>query len=90
METTKQCTQCGRVLPIGRFKKVRLSPDGYSKFCRDCSDQLRAEKRTRSFTAGGGVGGNPELAKFQPRELIEELRARGYQGELIVTKRIKL
>jgi hypothetical protein len=27
---------------------------------------------------------NPELAKFQPRELIAELRARGYSGELSI------
>lgn len=29
---------------------------------------------------------NPELAKFQPRELIAELKARGYSGELRYTQ----
>lgn len=33
---------------------------------------------------------NPELAKFQPRELIAELRARGYSGELSITMKIKV
>ena len=35
-------------------------------------------------------GGNSELARFTPRELIEELRARGYKGKLYVTREIEL
>lgn len=35
-------------------------------------------------------GGNPALADFTPRELIEELRARGYKGTLEYTKTITL
>lgn len=37
-----------------------------------------------------GGGDNPELAKFKSRELIEELRFRGYCGTLTITKEIKL
>nr|DAT06087.1 MAG TPA: hypothetical protein [Caudoviricetes sp.] len=33
---------------------------------------------------------NPALASFQPRELIAELRARGYKGTLTYTQEIKL
>jgi hypothetical protein len=33
---------------------------------------------------------NPELAKFSPRELIAELKARGYTGELKYTQTISL
>lgn len=36
------------------------------------------------------VYSNPELAKFTPRQLIEELKARGYSGELHITQKIKL
>ena len=35
-------------------------------------------------------GGNPNLADFTPRELIEELRTRGYKGTLEFTKTITL
>ena len=35
-------------------------------------------------------GGNPELARFQPRELIEELKARGYSGKLTIIREIQL
>jgi hypothetical protein len=30
------------------------------------------------------------LAKFTPRQLMEELKARGYSGELHITQKIKL
>ena len=42
---------------------------------------------------GGGlkkIYSNPELARFSPRELIAELKARGYTGELKFTQTISL
>ena len=42
---------------------------------------------------GGGIKKkyfNPVLAKFSPRELIAELKARGYTGELKFTQTISL
>ena len=42
---------------------------------------------------GGGIEeiySNPELARFSPRELIAELKARGYTGELKFTQTISL
>lgn len=34
--------------------------------------------------------GNPALEDFTPRELIEELRFRGYRGELVFEQRVKI
>lgn len=51
---------------------------------------LNAHESAESKRIPGWGGGNPELAKFQPRELIEELRARGYTGTLKITKEINL
>lgn len=41
------------------------------------------DKLTKVFT-------NPDLAKFKPRELIEELKARGYKGTLTYEQVITL
>jgi hypothetical protein len=35
-------------------------------------------------------GGNPDLAPFTPRELIEELKAREYKGKLFIEREITL
>lgn len=45
--------------------------------------QRRGGKLTKVFT-------NPDLAKFKPRELIEELKARGYKGTLTYEQVITL
>lgn len=50
--------------------------------------------KTGKKTPGGGdlkkIYSNPELARFSPRELIAELKARGYTGELKYTQTISL
>ena len=51
-------------------------------------------QKTETKHRGGGnlkkIYSNPELAKFSPRELIAELKARGYTGELKYTQTISL
>lgn len=71
--STKICSCCGNELPITAFSKHGKSRDGYSHVCRACKAKTG--------------NGNPELAKFTPRELIEELRARGYHGTLEYVQR---
>ena len=66
--STKVCNVCGNTLPITAFNKHERSKDGYLKTCKDCLKKVG--------------DGNPELAKFTPRELINELRIRGYKGKL--------
>lgn len=51
--------------------------------------------RPKKTNADGGgkltkVFANPGLAKFKPRELIEELKARGYKGTLTYEQVITL
>lgn len=56
-----------------------------TKVCKVCGQELPLSefKKTTGST-------NSELAKFTPRELIEELKSRGYKGKLYVTRTIKL
>lgn len=50
-------------------------------------------KTVRKLRGGGNlkkIYSNSELARFSPRELITELKARGYTGELKYTQTISL
>jgi hypothetical protein len=89
---TKICKKCGRELPLASFAKHHISKDGLMAYCNSC----REESRKQSPLGGGKIvvkpfnGGNPDLAPFTPRELIEELKARGYKGKLTIEREITL
>lgn len=74
--STKVCTCCGNELPVTAFNKHGRSKDGYEAICRACKAKVK--------------DGNSELSKFTPRELIEELRVRGYHGTLEYVQRHKI
>lgn len=80
---TKICKKCGKELPVDKFYKNKSQKDGFGYYCKDC---VNAYKSSKKANAEGGkltkVFTNPDLAKFKPRELIEELKARGYKGTL--------
>ncbi len=85
-QETKKCSKCGRELPLDEFTKNALSKDGMRKRCKQCENEERKavnQKKSKVYT-------NPELAKFQPRELMDELRARGFRGELEWIKKVKI
>lgn len=97
-ESTKTCTGCNRELPLSAFGRLASAPDGLSYRCRECVNAQKREyhranrKLKRVFT-------NPDLAAFTPRQLIDELKARGYSccasgkpitGELKITQTIKV
>lgn len=95
METNKakKCTMCGRMLTLDNFRKVSFAEDGHASHCKDCAKKKRREK-TESRTDDGVIvrdvkgGGNPELAKFSNRELLEEIRFRGYKGKLQIVREV--
>lgn len=83
---TKVCKVCGQELPLSEFRKSPLTTNGIAT-CNKCvSDKI---KKTKLFKETIGST-NSELAKFTPRELIEELKSRGYKGKLYVTRTIEL
>lgn len=83
---TKVCKVCGKELPLSEFRKSLLVPNGIAT-CKKCVNEKI--KKTKLFKETTGST-NSELAKFTPRELIEELKSRGYKGKLYVTRTIEL
>lgn len=82
---TKKCTICGSVLPASEFAYHPKAADGLCNACNNCRS-----KKTRKPRKSIQVCGNPALSNFKPRDLIEELRVRGYRGKLTFTQEITL
>ena len=76
---TKKCSRCNRELPVTEFHKNSRTKDGLLSVCKSCRSATRLNE-----------GQDPRLASFTPRQLMIELRARGYDGTLTFTKTIKL
>lgn len=49
----KNCSICGRLLTLDRFRKTPFSPDGRAGYCKDCAKSKRAEKAGAPIEGGG-------------------------------------
>lgn len=88
-EETKKCSFCGEEKPLAMFSRRGR---GYQGYCKDCATEykraLRAEKKAKVaentiVTEEGKtlhrVSANCKpLEEYQPRELLAELKRRGY------------
>lgn len=63
---TRTCSCCGKSLTISHFKSYK--DNRYSRVCNDC-------KREKN-------GGSAKFEQFTTRELMDELKARGWNGKL--------
>lgn len=80
--STKKCHGCGRELPIGSFHKNSQNKDGLQNICKECKETRRKAniaKRERELTSQG-------LSSYTPRELMLELKKRGFEGKLTYTQ----
>lgn len=81
MELT--CKECGRTLPETAFKTTRWGTK--AGVCTECATAKRKlatdNKRIKEVTDARTM----RLRDFTPRELMEELAARGYKGTLTYT-----
>lgn len=100
---TKVCRKCGRELPTENFFKNHTCKGGVDTICKECKNAYqkewqkknKAKKMTQKienerieFEKKYKIYTNKELAKFTPRELMLELKARGYEGELVFIEHI--
>lgn len=86
-QETKVCKCCGRELPISNFKSSRWG--GKVSVCTECAtSKLRENKRKKrveqSQELEDAIVKNRQLrlADFTPRELMAELKRRGYEGKI--------
>jgi hypothetical protein len=85
---TKVCKKCGRELPVYEFYKADTNKDGLLGHCKECH---KSQMKDRGKAARKTLAENETpLSTFTPRELIEELRKRGYKGTLYVTREVVL
>lgn len=80
---TKKCPKCGRVLPLSEFHLRQAAADGLQAWCKECQKERRGGHKMNKDC-------NPDLAQFTPRQLIQELKNRGYTGEIQYVQKIKL
>ena len=87
---TKRCACCGKELPVSEFGSNKRNTDGLQSYCRQCTNdkQRQIYQSRKTNKKMNKVYSNPDLAKFTPRQLIEELRGRGYQGTLQVIQKV--
>ena len=66
VEETRKCRICGKILPVSKFD--RFGKRGYHTACKACEGKdYSTDERFKDVTS---------------RDLILELRARGYKGKL--------
>ena len=93
---TRVCKCCGKELPISEFSKNKF---GITSVCKTCNSEnrrkaaiLRHQKEKIDFKQEVQEAKMLRLSQFTPRELMEELKRRGFDGELTYTevKKVKL
>lgn len=85
---TQVCKCCGRELPLSEFRQSRL---GLLRTCKECisKHQSRARLDKKIAKMKGEELENAKKARlsdFTPRELMAELKRRGYDGTLTYTE----
>lgn len=77
--TTSTCKRCGQEKPLEEFLNNR---HGVSQVCRECARKKRHETIAKRYVAQRASS----LADYTPRELISELKRRGYEGTITFTE----
>lgn len=82
---TKKCKKCGRELPLDAFGNSSRNHDGLQDYCKDCVNQqqrdnyARRKAKEQDITTETPMGGGIDALRiFTPRQLLKELKSRGY------------
>lgn len=90
MGNTKVCAKCGRVLSLDNFYKNKKS--GHECYCKDCKKQAnkmayckRKQKQEQQLVIEGG---DPDLSRFTPRQLMKDCKYAGMWVSLGMCRRL--
>lgn len=90
----KICKKCGRELPLEAFGNLSTSPDGKYDRCKECvnkqqrDDYARRKAKEQGISTETPMGGGIDALKiFTPRQLLKELKSRGYVWTGMYVKR---
>lgn len=92
---TKKCTCCGMEKPITEFKNIGIKDGkvGVLSICSDCmrqkqdrGRQMAKVEKQQKIAKEVAYARQMRLQDFTPRELMEELKRRGYTGKLQVQR----
>lgn len=79
----KTCSKCGKTLPLTDFYRNKNCRDGHSSACKDCVDKgIKESKQHKKDLL------TLKIADFTDQALFDELKKRGYGGQLVYTKKI--
>lgn len=97
METTKICRDCGRELPIERFKRNKFGQP--VSVCLDCDTRKRRENKEKKLMEKAMEERQKmlkeeevksELGAYNSRQLMAELARRGFEGKLTFLQEIDI
>ena len=97
----KKCKTCGRELELEMFYANKAHKDGHDIYCKDCRKAMNSARQKAKREKSNEVVcsdshnlikvySSPELAKFTPRQLMQELKARGYKWEYMLEPQRKV
>lgn len=95
----KKCAKCGRELPESEFYRSKKAPDGLQSYCKECSSKAKSSKtgkkrgkRKSEFEKLLCTPSNKgtALSQFTARELIDELKLRGFSGTLTYSRDVTI
>ena len=93
----KKCIKCGQEFENEMFYVNSSNKDGLDSYCKGCRKEMnnarQKTKREKSKEDSANlikVYSNTELAKFTPRQLMQELKARGYKWEYMLEPQRKV
>lgn len=95
----KKCSKCGIEFENEMFYVNNKNADGLDNYCKECRKALNKmnfqkrkdkEKEVADTHNLIKVYTNPDLAMYTPRQLMQELKARGFKWEYMLEPQRKV